>query len=95
MPQEDMTAAAFIGIALWLVFDTSFCTIRVFKTKKGLNYWSMALGFGQHHLHSIHLRLANVGRYLALLQSRFQTIVYLVTQDRHNRTLYLHRLYYC
>ncbi|KAL9633973.1 MAG: hypothetical protein Q9164_004374 [Protoblastenia rupestris] len=46
MPQEDMAAAAFIGIALWLVFDTSFCIIRVFKTKKGLYYWSMALGIG-------------------------------------------------
>ena len=43
-PGEETAAAAFIGIALWLVLDTNICIIRVFKKKRGLYYWSVLLG---------------------------------------------------
>ena len=33
-PQAEIAAAAFIEIALWVVFDTGFCTVRVFQKEK-------------------------------------------------------------
>ena len=43
-PGEESAAVAFIGIALWLILDTLFSVVRVFKKKKGLYFWSITLG---------------------------------------------------
>ena len=43
-PGEDLAAAAFIGMALWLILDVCFGIVRVFKRKKGLYYWSCQIG---------------------------------------------------
>ena len=43
-PGEDLAAAAFIGIALFLVVDVNVGIWRVFRKRQGLYYWSMKLG---------------------------------------------------
>ena len=43
LPQEQIAAAAFLGIALWLCLDTQVCIIRKFKRRCGLYYWSIQL----------------------------------------------------
>ena len=43
-PGEEKAACAFIGIAIWLIFDTLFSVVRVFKEKRGLYFWSIMLG---------------------------------------------------
>ena len=42
--REDLAAAAFIGMALWIIFDVNFAIIRLFKRKKGLYHWSCQMG---------------------------------------------------
>ena len=43
LPQEQIAAAAFLGIALWLCLDTQVCIIRTFKKRSGLYYWTIQL----------------------------------------------------
>ena len=43
-PGEDLAAAAFVGISIFLVLDVNMGILRVFKKRQGLYYWSMQLG---------------------------------------------------
>lgn len=43
-PGENLTAAAFIGIALFIVVDVSVGIWRIFRKRTGYYYWSMKLG---------------------------------------------------
>ena len=43
-PGEELAAAAFIGIAIFIVFDVNVGILRVFRKSQGLYYWSMKLG---------------------------------------------------
>ena len=43
-PGEELAAAAFIGIAIFLVLDLNVSIWRVFRKKSGLYYWAMQLG---------------------------------------------------
>lgn len=44
MPGENLAAAAFVGIALFLVLDVNVGMWRVFRKRIGYYYWSMQLG---------------------------------------------------
>lgn len=43
-PGEEVAAAAFIGIAIFIVLDVNVAILRVFRKSQGLYYWSMKLG---------------------------------------------------
>ena len=43
-PGENLAAAAFIGIAIFIVLDVNVGIWRVFRKPQGLYYWSMKLG---------------------------------------------------
>ena len=43
-PGESLVAAAFIGIALFIVLDVNVGIWRIFRTRTGYYYWSMKLG---------------------------------------------------
>ena len=43
-PGEELAAAAFVGIALYIVLDVNVAMWRVFKKRTGYYYWSMKLG---------------------------------------------------
>ena len=43
-PGENLAAAAFVGIALFIVLDVNLGIWRVFKKRIGYYYWSMKLG---------------------------------------------------
>lgn len=43
-PGENLAAAAFVGISIFLVIDINVGIWRVFKKRQGLYYWSMKLG---------------------------------------------------
>lgn len=43
-PGEELAAAAFVGIAISLIFDVNVGIWRVFRKPQGLYYWSMKLG---------------------------------------------------
>lgn len=43
-PGEDLAAAAFVGITIFLVFETLFEILRRFSKRKGLYFWCMLAG---------------------------------------------------
>lgn len=43
-PGENLAAAAFVGIALFIVLDVNVGIWRVFRKRTGYYYWSMKLG---------------------------------------------------
>ena len=43
-PGEELAAAAFIGIAIFLVVETNVEIFRVFRKRNGLYFWSLELG---------------------------------------------------
>ncbi|KAG7007123.1 hypothetical protein G7Y79_00011g030210 [Physcia stellaris] len=43
-PGEEIAAAAFIGIAIFLVVETNVEIFRVFRKRNGLYFWSLELG---------------------------------------------------
>ena len=43
-PGEENAAAAFVGMAILLVFDINIGMWRIFKKSQGVYYWSMKLG---------------------------------------------------
>lgn len=43
-PGEDLAAAAFVGIALFIVLDVNVGMWRLFRKRTGYYYWSMQLG---------------------------------------------------
>lgn len=43
-PGEELAAAAFIGIAIFIVIDVNVGIWRVFRKPQGMYYWSMKLG---------------------------------------------------
>ena len=43
-PGENLAAAAFTGIAIFIVIDVNIGIWRVFRKSQGLYYWSMKLG---------------------------------------------------
>lgn len=43
-PGENLAAAAFVGIALFVVLDVNVGIWRIFRTRTGYYYWSMQLG---------------------------------------------------
>lgn len=43
-PGENLAAAAFVGIALFIVLDVNVVMWRVFRKRTGYYYWSMKLG---------------------------------------------------
>lgn len=44
MPGENLAAAAFVGIALFITLDVNVAIWRIFKKRTGYYYWSMKLG---------------------------------------------------
>ena len=43
-PGEELAAAAFIGIAIFIIIDVNIGIWRIFRKAQGLYYWSMKLG---------------------------------------------------
>ena len=43
-PGEELAAAAFIGIAIFIIVDVNVGIWRIFRRAQGLYYWSMKLG---------------------------------------------------
>lgn len=43
-PGENLAAAAFVGMALFIVLDVNVGIWRVFRKRTGYYYWSMKLG---------------------------------------------------
>ena len=43
-PGEEIGASIFVGMSLFLIFETLFGIIRLFRKREGLYYWSMLLG---------------------------------------------------
>ena len=43
-PGEEIGASVFVGMALYLVLETLFEIVRLFKKRQGLYFWSMLAG---------------------------------------------------
>ncbi|KAL8868545.1 MAG: hypothetical protein Q9174_004922 [Haloplaca sp. 1 TL-2023] len=63
-PQEDRAASAFIGITLFVCFETLLEIYRVFKKRQGLYFWALLAGVISSAVNIIAMTL----KYLAELQ---------------------------
>ena len=43
-PGEELAAAAFVGISIFIILDVNVGILRVFRKAQGMYYWSMKLG---------------------------------------------------